>query len=98
MIKCFERAANNILETTVGEYDYTVLKELRHDYDPDNLEDQNSTGLDYGRDESERLVEIDKEIEGKYIILHIEYFFFIFKLHFYEIFMIFLISKLHKIR
>ena len=38
MIESFSTASAEIAEITVGEYDYKVLKELRHDYDGEEEE------------------------------------------------------------
>ena len=50
----YQKAAGGITETTVGEYDYKILKELRHDYDGD-------IGKIESEDVQDSLVDIDND-------------------------------------
>jgi len=50
----YQKAAGGITETTVGEYDYKILKELRHDYDGE-------IGKIESQDVQDSLVDIDND-------------------------------------
>lgn len=55
LIGVYEKAAEGILERTVGEYDYKILKELRHDYDNEEEKTEND------QIPSDSLVDLDND-------------------------------------
>jgi len=55
LIGVYEKAAEGILERTVGEYDYKILKELRHDYDNEEEKTEND------QVPSDSLVDLDND-------------------------------------